>query len=269
MSLSIQKASLWKRISAWLFDFIITMIIAVGIATLLSATLGYEKYSTQLNNYYTQYQQQFQPEYEEKYNIKLSVTQTEYDAFTLEQKQTYNEAVQALTEAINKEISKNESVISLYQKTFALMLVITSIGILLGVFVVQFILPLFLKNGQTLGKKIFGVAVMRTNGIQITNFILFVRSIFGLYTIETMFPLALLIMVYFGYMGSVGLITIALLGILQIGVLIGTRNNVAIHDVLADTVTVELASQRIFKDEQELLAYKQEEHTKEVAKQEN
>jgi len=43
---------------------------------------------------------------------------------------------------------------------------------------------------------------------------------------------------------------------LQLILMIMTDTNSAIHDILSDTVTVDLASQMIFSSEQELLAYK-------------
>ena len=41
----LQKASLWKRISAFLFDFILLGIVAVLFALALSAVTGYDGYS--------------------------------------------------------------------------------------------------------------------------------------------------------------------------------------------------------------------------------
>ena len=49
----IQKASFWKRISAYIFDMIMLVIVAVGIAFLLSTLLGYDSYSDRLNACYT------------------------------------------------------------------------------------------------------------------------------------------------------------------------------------------------------------------------
>ncbi len=269
MTLSIQKANFWKRISAWLFDTIITVMLAVGVAALLSFAVGYSKYNNELDGIIQQYQTELQPKIEEQYGVDLDVTQEEYDKLTSDQKTEYDEAAQALTDAMNKALSSNAEAMKLYKTTSSLILVIVSLSILLGIAVVQFIVPLFFHNGQTLGKKIFGVAVVRTNCVQISNFVLFVRSIFGAYTIETMFPIALIIMVYFGYMGGVGLITAGLVMLLQAGVLIGTKNNSAIHDALSDTVVVDIGSQRIFKNEEELLTFKEQQHAEEVARQDD
>ncbi len=252
MALSVQKANFWKRISAYLFDTIITLMIAVGIASLLSVALHYDKTSEELQTYYT--------EYEIQYGVDFDATQEELNELTEEQKANYDAAVKALT--------KDARVLKVYQKAFFLSLVIVSIALLLAIVVVHFVAPLFFKNGQTLGKKIFGLAVMRSNCVKVSNPVLFIRAIFGLYAIETMFPVALLLTIYFGMLGSVGAITALLLFALQIGVLIVSKHNAAIHDLLTDTVVVDMASQRIFQTQEELLAFKQAEHAEEAAKAE-
>jgi hypothetical protein len=74
-----------------------------------------------------------------------------------------------------------------------------------------------------------------------------------------MFPLLLVLMIYFGYLGIVGTITILLLLILQLGVMIKTQTNSSIHDLLSDTMVVDFVSQRIFETEEERTQYLAEE----------
>jgi uncharacterized RDD family membrane protein YckC len=119
-----------------------------------------------------------------------------------------------------------------------------------------FAVPLFFKNGQTLGKKMFGLGVMRTNFTKLTSPILFARSIVGLYAMETMAPLLFTVMIFYGMLGGVGVITIGLIFALQILVMSVTKTNSSIHDLLADTVVIDFASQKIFDTEEELAAYK-------------
>ena len=74
--------------------------------------------------------------------------------------------------------------------------IIISFSILIGFLIVEFLFPMIFKNGQTLGKKIFGIGVMRVDGVKVTTPILFVRSILGKFTIETMMPVLMVIMIY-------------------------------------------------------------------------
>ena len=59
-----------------------------------------------------------------------------------------------------------------------------------------------------------------------------------------------------------------LLGILEIFTIATTRTRSTIHDLVSDTVVVDMASQMIFDSEEELIAYKTRIHEEEVNKRE-
>ncbi len=258
MSLTLQKANFWKRISAYLFDFIITVILTMGFALAVSSIIDYDKHSATLQSYYTEYETKVK----EEHGLDFGMTSGDegYDELTDAQKEILKQA--------QTEFGKDERVLNIYQKMMTSSIAIVGISVLLGIVTVHFIVPLFFKNGQTLGKKIFGLAVIRTNLVKASTPVLFIRAVMGLYAIETMFPIALVLMIAYGMLGSVGLITIGLLLLLQIGVLIASKNRSSIHDLLTDTVVVDLSSQRIFNTQEEMLAYKKQLHEEEVAKKE-
>ena len=56
MTEDIQKADIWKRISAGLFDFIITGILAVLFIFLFSALFGYTSVNSSLQEKYSEYE---------------------------------------------------------------------------------------------------------------------------------------------------------------------------------------------------------------------
>ena len=116
-------------------------------------------------------------------------------------------------------------------------------------------MPLLLKDGQTVGKKIFGLCVVNANAVRLRPTVLFIRAILGKYTIEIMVPVFIFLLIFFSDIGIVGLAVLGLILILQVAVYIGTQNNSAIHDLLAGTVVVEAASQRIFNTREEMLEY--------------
>jgi uncharacterized RDD family membrane protein YckC len=231
---------LWKRIAAWMFDFILTGMLAVGVGVLLSAVLGYDGYSEQLSNLYSRY--------ETEYGVVFQIPQEEYSAMTEEARQNYDNAYRALV--------ADSDVIYVYNMVMNLTLIITTLGILFGAVITEFVLPLFLGNGQTVGKKIFGICLMRVDCVRINTMQLFVRAVLGKYTIETMIPVYLALMVFFGTIGSFG--TLLLLGFAFVQILVPavTRNRSALHDLLAGTVVVDVASQMIFRDTQDLIDYK-------------
>lgn len=247
----IQKAGLLKRVSAWILDLILLVILSAGFAWIISDVVGYDAKSTQLEAYYTQY--------ETEYNTSFTYTPEEYEAMTEEQKANYDAAYKALLE--------DQNVIDLYNMVIRLTIVILSIGILLSTLVLEFAIPLWLRNGQTVGKKIFGLAVMRTNSVRVNGVCMFIRSILGKYTIETMIPV-LIVTMWMLNLAGMGM-TVVLVGLLlaQLVVVIVTSNNALIHDLLADTVVVDLASQMIFQSEEDRLAYQQREAAEKAERQ--
>ena len=259
MSLSLQKASFFKRISAYIFDMLIAVMIAVGLAGVFSIAFGYDNLSVKM--YEVQYHY-----YVEEYHIPMPVSAGDYETISEKEKINYityetydalSEEEKAVYEQASAAITADPTMQSLQNKLFTMSFAIISLGVFCSHFLWYFLLPLWFKNGQTLGKKCFGLAVMRTNCVKISNPVLFVRSMLGLYAMETMAPILLLLMIYFGALGIVGTITILGIFILQIVVMIVTQTNSCIHDLLSDTVVVDMASQQIFDTQEDLIAYQE------------
>lgn len=240
-----QKASMWKRISAALCDFILICIVAVGFAFLLSAVLGYDGYKDSFDK--------LKDSYEEKYDIDLEKS---YSSLTEEERVKYDEA--------DKEFAQDADANYLYSMIMNLTFIIVIFGILLGYVLLEFVIPLIFKNGQTVGKKIFGIAVMREDGVRISPMLLFVRTILGKYTVETMLPVFIIVMIFLGAMGIVGVVVLAAILITQIVLLIVTKARTPLHDVLSHTVTVDYASQLIFDSVEDMIAYKKKIHAEQV-----
>ena len=237
-----QRASILKRASAFLLDIILISVLATGFIWLISIIVNYDSQSNKLNEKYQTY-------YEE-YGINPDLKDEEYNAFTEAEKVAYNQKLKALEEAMLKDKELQQQ----FSHVVTLTLLMVSLGIFFAYLVLEYIVPLLFKNGQTLGKKIFSLAVMRVDGVRATPFMMFVRTVLGKYTIETMIPVAMLILLLFG---SAGVVTVTLLGvlvILQIGLFFGTYNHTPIHDLFAQTVVVDLSSQIIFDTEADMIA---------------
>ena len=248
MGLDLQKAGVFKRLSALLCDFVAFIVLLLGLSLLFSTVFGYDAYNQTVIDAYAAY--------EEKYNIDFNITQEQYDKLPDETKKLYTEA--------NREMNADYDIVKAYAMREALPLLIISLGILLTSIILEFVVPLIFKNGQTLGKKLFGICVVRTNCVKITGPVLFIRSILGKCTMETMVPVFIVIMILSGKLGIVGFAVLALILLLQIVMIIITHTNSAIHDLLADTVVVDLGSQRIFENQDELIAYKKKVHEEAV-----
>lgn len=241
MIYDLQRAMIWKRISAWLFDAILLSILTVFLGFCLSGLLGYDSYTESLSGRYAAIQQE--------YGVDLDITQQEYEKMDPEQQQAFASASQAIAE--------DGAAKKAYGMILNLSIVITSLSVLGSCLLLEFLVPVLLGNGQTLGKKIFSIGVMSTNGVRVRRLQMFIRTVLGKYTLEIMLPVLVGTLSFFGSLGIYGTMLILGLGILQLILLAVTRTNSVIHDLLAGTVVIDLPSQMIFETEQELLSYKQ------------
>lgn len=252
MVTDLQKASLWKRLSAGLFDLILIAMLAVGMAALLSWAFGYNTHSQNLNEAYSRY--------EAKYGVEFQMTQAAFDELTQEQKDAYDAAYAALI--------ADEDVLYHYNMVLNLSLLITTFSILITVLLLEFAVPLLLKNGQTLGKKIFGIALMRTDCVKVSPVQMFIRTVLGKFTIEIMIPVYILMMIFFN---TIGIIAVAILGAIAVGELLSlvlSKTNGLIHDSIAGTVAVDMASQMIFDSPEDRVEYIKRLHAEQSARQE-
>ena len=239
MITDLQKASLLKRISAALLDGILLAIMTVGIAALLSTIFSYNVQLDSLTNAYDQY--------ESRYGVEFDISQDEYLAMSDTQRQNYDEAYKALT--------ADSDVIHTYNVVLNMTLLIITFSLLVAILLIEFVVPLLFGNGQTPGKKIFGIALMHAEGIRVTTLQLFVRTVLGKFTLELMIPIYIIIMIFFNSIGLVGPLVLVAVLVIDGICLVVSRTNSLLHDTISGTVAVDMASQMIFNTREELLAY--------------
>ena len=243
MIYDLQKASVLKRIAAGIFDIILTVIIAVGVITLLSVIFKYDSMNAELNSYYDTYA--------ELYGIDFrKVTQEMYESYTQAEQQHY--------QAIYKQLCEDKGFLKVYNLVINVTVLMITFGFLIGTLIIEFVVPLILKDGQTVGKKCFGICVMHQNGVRIKNMPLLVRALLGKFTIEIMIPVYIGIMFIFGSITILQIFILLVLLVVQAVMLITNRYNALIHDAMSFTVVVDKESQMIFENEEELIKYKEQ-----------
>ena len=251
----LQRASMSKRISAFLFDFILILVVAVGFAWLISQVTGFygtvDSFSAEL----------------EKSGIDLTLTEEEYNAFSEAERKEYDAKLEAL--------NSNEQLVNDYFRINSLVLVMITLAPFLAFLVMEFAIPLFLRNGQTLGKKIFAIGVMRADGVKLTPPVLFARSMLGKLTIETLIPIYMLVMILMRSTLGVALldplvclVIAAAVVLTNLTCFLSSRRHTALHDHFASTVAVDMHTQMIFETKDEMLEYKKRLHRELVDKSE-
>lgn len=224
-------------------------IVATGMIFLLASVLNYD-------GYYQAYEKKY-----DYYMEKYQIAEINFDEpLTQEETDRVNTA--------DAEMNSDTEATRLYNIIINMALLMVTFGLLLGTILMDFVVPLLLGNGQTLGKKVFAIGIIRNDSVKMNNLQLFARTVLGKFTIETMIPAYILLMIFFGQMGMMGWIFLGVLALAQIICLAVTQGNCAIHDLLAGTIVVDLSSQQIFKSTDELIAYTKRIHAERAARKE-
>ena len=245
MGVDIQKADVWKRVAAWLLDIMLVCVLAVGIGALLSFLMDYDGKMTEFETGYNRYIAQY-----ELQDVDI------YNPANEEEAQRIRQAEEAMV--------GDGALLKLENQLRNMMLLIVTFSLFVTLVLLEFVVPLLLKNGQTVGKKVFGLGLVRVDGVQVSGFQLFVRAVLGKYTVETMVPIYAVVM---ALSGGMGLTAVILLGGLLIGQAVCiavTSCNCALHDQMAGTAVVDITSQKVFGSSQELIEYTKRIHAEEA-----
>ena len=258
----LKKIGIVKRASAWLLDAILLAVLATGIIWVISLICRFEaqsalltQYNQQLNDFQEAHGKAVAEHYGYTYSVDedgvLTVTKGGREASfddvirELVNSEGKDEAVKAAYDAyLNLPINE---FVAQYRLVSNLLFMMVTLGLLIAYMVLEFLVPLLMKNGQTVGKKIFGIGLVRPDCVKMPAFALFARTLIGKFAIETMFPILLVFMFIFGGLGLLAVILIAALFILQIVLLFATKNKTVIHDLLASTVAVDIKLQMIYE----------------------
>ena len=224
------KAALSKRASAFFIDVVLLLLLAVALAYVLSLAFGYSRFSQAYSSGIERYAAQ--------YNVQFDkvVSQADFDALTDQQKASYEAAVAAMNE--------DTEILDALSSMVRLIFLIAALSLFLAFMALEFIVPLFLKQGRTLGKKAFGLSVTKKDGSPLGPVPLLVRTFVGKYLIETMIPVLIIIITIFnaiGLMNGPGIIGFAIILVIVISnlaLVFISANGCAIHDHIADTIVV-------------------------------
>ena len=242
MNYDIQRASMLKRIPAWVLDMILLLVVMTGFLVLWSRVFPVTPHVEEIDGIIAQYEQQ--------YGGHWNIPAEEYEKMTDAEK----EAAEKISLEISNALNQDEAALALLETVAINIFAMLSLSVLCAYVILEFVIPLLLKNGQTLGKKCFGVALMRKDGVKVTPFMMFARTVLGKCTVETMIPLLSAVMLFVGIGGPLFFLGVAVLLALLI-VPLATRNKTGIHDIMACTVAVDLSSQMIFDSLEAMEAY--------------
>ncbi len=266
----LRKIGIVRRASAWLLDAILLSVLAVGFMFLISLMCNFDGEEKTAREYYDAwegYRKEWVQEISEHYGFTYTAQDEENTEYTIQlngQSATLNDVLTKLTEDEARDermaaayeaygkLPPISKVNGQYQYVHNLLFMMISVGLALGYLILEFVIPLFLKNGQTVGKKVFSICLVRPNCVKVSAIAVFARTVIGKYAVEAMFPILLAFMFFFGGLGLLAIILFAAIILLNIILFFATKNRTPIHDILAYTVVVDMKLQMIFASDDEL-----------------
>ena len=227
------KAKYVYRLAAFLIDIIIFVILLTGVLFVLSKITNFD---THYNNLHQQYQTigyEIYDEENDKYNI-ISSDDPNYD-YVMELYQT------------DKVIEQEEGYINSYVLNAPL------IAIAFCMLILEFIVPLILKKGRTIGMLIFHIGLISTSLIKVKSQQLFAGAFIGKVVIFGMVPYICLFNSFFRVGGGLGTtIFLILLLATNLVLILFTNNHNSIADKIASLYPVDDNQTIYFNDLEEL-----------------
>lgn len=233
-----RNASLVKRAAAFLLDIILIMIVFVGFLYLFSLIFDYDSINNSLNRLYI------------KYGVMIEKDATEGFEFC--------NVEEATCLAARDKLYEDQEFISLFVSRQKLLILMPVLSILLSLLIFSFIIPLVLKNGQTIGKKLFQIGYVSKNEVRIKPIQLFIKFLFGEFIINGVMSIMGIVYILNGS-GYVGIF-------LLFGVVIGniicfalSKNKTFLADGLANIFPIDMQEQMLFDTIEELQKARAEE----------
>ncbi len=255
-----KKPPMVKRFAALVIDVIMVIVLASGIAFLVSKIYNYDKY------YNAVYQTQidygvYVPSDEGNitYDGKTYIICTEDKSLTEEEA---NSRIKALTS--DKTFKDN------YYKMNLGPIVITSIGLASSLLVFEFILPLCLKHGRTLGKFLFGIGYVNEDDLDVSLKNVTIKFLFGKLIVNAVIPYTgVLLIIYQTGLVLIGLAFVLGVPIINLLMLFLTKDKRLLSDYIGKMKPVDNNCQVYFKNIEDLNAAKckdavKEEKTKKI-----
>lgn len=226
-------AKLTNRLAAFLIDAIILVILMTGLLYLISLVFDFDSH----------YQIMIQEQIKEGYLILNEETE-KYETI-LPTASNY--------EQVCENVSNNALLMEnlFFVNSFSINAPLAALAIVL--FITEFVIPLFLRNGQTIGMKCFHVALLSTTNIKINPIQLFARCLLGKIAILGVVPLLAILYIFLNISGGLfgTLIVIIVFGV-QLICLLKTKNKTGIQDLIANVYPVDSTETIFYKTTKEL-----------------
>ncbi|MBQ8768368.1 MAG: RDD family protein [Oscillospiraceae bacterium] len=228
--LDFHKAKPIKRLGAYVIDLILLLVITTAVALAMYSAMDYNAYEDKYEMSCEKYGQQF--------GVDLSASRADQAELSEAEQEKYLAAWEAL--------NADEETMDALKQMLRIELLSLMVGFLVGYVILEIMIPLIFKNGQTVGKKILGLCVMHKYHVRVGFMQIIYRTILGKYFIETLIPVVMLVLSDYGVLGMTASLVLAAIAMTQGFIVMMSQANCGIHDKLFNTVVADFKKQHIF-----------------------
>ena len=243
-----------KRFAALVIDVILVIVLATGIAFLVSKIYDYDKYYNAV--YQTQIDYGVYVPSDEgtiSYNGQTYIICTEDKSITSEEA---NNRIKAMTS--DRTFKDN------YFKMNLGPIVITSSALLISLLIYEYIVPIFLKHGRSLGKYLFGIGYVNEDDLDISMKNLTIKFLFGKLVVNVVIPYTgVLLIIYQTGLVIIGCVFVLGVPIINLLMLFLSKDQRLLSDYIGKMKPVDNNCQVYFKTIEELNAAKCKDAVKE------
>ena len=220
------------RLAAFLIDAVVFVILFTGVLYLTSVIFDFDTHHEALLEEYKKIGYYIFNEKTEKWEY-LATTAPNYKEVT--------------------DLLMNNTIIAeelFFVNSFSVKAPLAATAIVLVI--VEFIVPLFLKNGATLGMKCFHIGLLSKNDLAINPLQLFARCFIGKIAILGIIPVLGILYIFLSTGGGLlGTLMVLLVYGIQIGLLIASSNKTGIQDIISSVYPVDANETIFYKTEKE------------------
>ena len=227
------KPTTIHRLAAFLIDAILFVILFTGALYLISLIFDFDTHYSILQEEY------------KKVGYLIFNEESKKWEFLSQNAPNYAE--------VSKLVTENDIIMEelFFVNSFSVKSPLAAIAIVLVI--TEFIIPLILRNGQTVGMKIFSIGLISNSGIAINPIQLFARCFIGKIAVLGIIPALGILYIFLNATGGLlgSLIVLIIYGI-NLFLLLKSKNNTGIQDLIANVIPVNAKETIFYKTAKEL-----------------
>ena len=229
--------SIPKRIAAFFIDLVLFLLLFTGIAFVVGEVVGYTSNYDLLQEKYIEH------------GVGLIDPETNEFVFCDTSKDECKQSYELFF--------KDEEAMVYYDKSVELTTLILTVSVFVTYAITEFVVPLIIKERQTVGMLLFKIGFVSTDGTKVEHKQLFIRFLFGKFLLATMIPIYGMIFSFFSAFGGIfGLVFALIIWGIDIGLTLFSEKKAGIANSLGSCYVYDIETGTVYDTIEEINAIK-------------